>query len=499
MTRNTNSGIRMAAACLVASGSALASVDRTLWTDSPGDTRIRRTDSGADGVLLPGATLPDILSVSLIPWAPLNPVANPYVGLPAEVADAQIVRIDVVFAGLVNPPGPLGLNGADYEPDRFGPSPVYGFVEIDVDRDRNTGGEFPAQARSRALGIAGRFGGRFADPYLVDRVPTCAADMDTIWSTPPFFERTGADFALAMCGCFDAEIVSQTGNHDGRLDPGEEMVVRGRFFQRAGGYRLASQIFGGSDIGLYDPVVNLRFAHEASTNLTVVSLVFPLTQAGAAMLTGEPEQPIDTSIAEGSHFSIAEALADVIAGAGGSNSGLTYQLIHRWLKKNPSNYLNPLLWRTSAIVGTAYAQPEDSLYVWTDVGFDILQGDVDGDSAVTPSDRTAVEWFIAFNDGSGIDMDGMYNGRVVLDDVGPNFSLFDVTGDGIVGAEDVAWFQFPVACPADWDGNGSIQVPDIFAFLSSWFGGNADFDNNGRTEVPDIFAFLSAWFSGPCA
>jgi len=53
-------------------------------------------------------------------------------------------------------------------------------------------------------------------------------------------------------------------------------------------------------------------------------------------------------------------------------------------------------------------------------------------------------------------------------------------------------------CAADFDSNGAVEVPDIFAFLSAWFAGNAaaDFDGNGMVQVPDIFAFLSAWFAG---
>ncbi len=52
--------------------------------------------------------------------------------------------------------------------------------------------------------------------------------------------------------------------------------------------------------------------------------------------------------------------------------------------------------------------------------------------------------------------------------------------------------------PLSLDVNGDlvISVPDIFAFLSAWFAGNADFDHNGVTAVPDIFAYLSAWFAG---
>jgi hypothetical protein len=48
----------------------------------------------------------------------------------------------------------------------------------------------------------------------------------------------------------------------------------------------------------------------------------------------------------------------------------------------------------------------------------------------------------------------------------------------------------------DVDGDLTVGVPDIFAFLSAWFAGDADFDSSGMTGVPDIFAYLSAWFAG---
>lgn len=482
----------------ILAGVCAASVGRSHWVDPLGDAVIRRTDSGADGALLAGATLPDVVSVSFIPWQPLSAHEDPYTGLPAAPEQANLVRIDVVFGGLVNPPGPLGLNGTEYVPDRYGTSPVYGFVEIDVDGDRDTGGEFPGQARSRMLGTAGRFGGRVADPTLACRTATCAADIDPLWTTAPFIERTGTDFALALCGCFDATIVSETGNMDGRLDAGECMIIAGRFFQRAGGYRLASQIIGGSDIGLYDPIVNLRFQHEPLTNLTVMTLVFPLTPAGAAALTGEPEQPIDTQIGDGSHFSLQEAIADLVAGATAGSSGLTYELIHRWIKKDPAVCLNPLTWDAACTVATTYATPEDALYVWTDTGFQTTTGDVDGDGTIAVSDQTAVESFIAQFDGTPMDMDGAMDGSFLLENIGPNFSLFDITGDGSVSPTDVNWFEFPNSCPADWDRNGALEVPDIFAFLSSWFSGTGDFDGNGVNEVPDIFSFLAEWFANNC-
>jgi hypothetical protein len=53
-------------------------------------------------------------------------------------------------------------------------------------------------------------------------------------------------------------------------------------------------------------------------------------------------------------------------------------------------------------------------------------------------------------------------------------------------------------CVADFDENGTVQVPDIFSFLSAWFAGDSEADIDGvpGIGVPDIFAFLSLWFAG---
>lgn len=57
----------------------------------------------------------------------------------------------------------------------------------------------------------------------------------------------------------------------------------------------------------------------------------------------------------------------------------------------------------------------------------------------------------------------------------------------------------PSECPCDWDGNGSREVPDIFAFLTDWFNGDPDAQNFGGTPgVPAIFAFLACWFAPDC-
>lgn len=59
-------------------------------------------------------------------------------------------------------------------------------------------------------------------------------------------------------------------------------------------------------------------------------------------------------------------------------------------------------------------------------------------------------------------------------------------------------YRVVTGCGADYDGNGTVNVGDIFAFLGAWFAGNAGADYNGAagTNVGDIFAFLGAWFGG---
>jgi probable HAF family extracellular repeat protein len=77
-------------------------------------------------------------------------------------------------------------------------------------------------------------------------------------------------------------------------------------------------------------------------------------------------------------------------------------------------------------------------------------------------------------------------------------------GDVIVGTNGQGWpteawvATIPAFCRADYNGDGSAEVDDIFTFLGLWFANDqrADVEDNGDIAVPDIFAFLSAWFSG---
>lgn len=74
---------------------------------------------------------------------------------------------------------------------------------------------------------------------------------------------------------------------------------------------------------------------------------------------------------------------------------------------------------------------------------------------------------------------------------------------GYAWGENIGWINLDDAnvyvgtCAADYNGNGTLEVADIFAFLNGWFAGSplADF-NGGGLAVDDIFAFLNAWFAG---
>jgi len=53
-------------------------------------------------------------------------------------------------------------------------------------------------------------------------------------------------------------------------------------------------------------------------------------------------------------------------------------------------------------------------------------------------------------------------------------------------------------CPADLDGNGSVDGADLTAILNAWGSANptADIDASGTVDAADLAAALGAW--GPC-
>lgn len=468
---------------------ALASESSGEFPLSTGDAVVRRTDTG-NAPIGQGQTLPDLINISTQRWLPVDPAIDPFSG-DVIGGNAHIFRIQLTFAGLINPPGTLGLNEEPYDPTRFGISPLYGFIEIDVDDDDDTGGEPFEAAALRPLAQASRFGGRFTGS-IGERQAIDANDLTGSWHDEPQFARSGADYALVFCGCYATEVVFKSDTTYATFSSGQTWIVRGRFFQRSGGYTPASLMSGGTTLGACDPLVNVQFAHDVASNTTLVTFVGALTQHGAALLAGEADQPIDERC--DNHTSIAEGVSDLISASTRPGlSGLTRELISRWAGSSISDATNPRRWNLRAIVGTAATAPSDGLYIWTDIGPGFTRRDMNGDEKVDSLDHDRIVSAIEELDGTPYDADAAPNGVVIIPEFGAGFNLYDVNADGIIDQTDLT--GYPI-CPADWDASGTVSVQDIFAYLSSWFSNDGDFNNDHATNVQDIFDFLAAWFTG---
>lgn len=484
------------AAMLLASvlaGTVIAASDDecAVLQDPAGDAVVRRTDPGNDGALHHESVLPDIVRMSVCGWEAWNPSSDPWTGQKVAGEDAELFRLDVVFAGLVNPAGRVLGGGAD--PFAFGPSPVIGYIDIDVDDDKDTGGELGGAAESRYLANVARFG-RLPSGGLSDRTARSRAEIDNDFYTVPQYERTGADFALALCGCYRPMVLSEDGDGDGTFDAGETWVVRSRLFERAQGYEEASAAYGGSAPGLYDPFVEVRFSHDVNTNETTVSLVWALTMRGAAQLAGEPEQPIDLSVSN--HTSVIEALQDIIDGADfGGFGGPAWELVQRWEDRDADDYLDPSDWEMTALVGLPYLDQDEGLYVWTDTVADEEDfADFNGDGFTDAADESAIRDAVYAADGTSDDADGVADGAWTLINPGFNFSLYDLNGNAVVDELDLVEMR----SPGDFDWNGVVNTQDFIAYLNAWVAkdARADFDFNQRVDTVDFVAFLNAWVAG---
>jgi hypothetical protein len=469
-------------------------------TDPTGDAVVRRTDQGNNGPVNPSSVLPDLRSITVGKWNATYPATDPFVGSWTN-GTGNLVRVDLVFQGLVNPPGPLGLGNGPFNPFEFGPSPVYGFVEFDVDDDRDTGGECWGAESTRYLANVARFGEIPQGP-LSQRTAISGAQNDVNFVTAPQIERSGADFSIVLCGCFDPDVISVQGDGDMIFEPGETWVVRGRFFQRAGGYVEASAAFGGSQFGLYDPEVDLRFRHDIGTNRTTVSLVYPLTMVGAGLLAGAPAEPKDLCVSN--QTSVEEAIDDVIEGVW---PGLTYPswtMCQQWSEQPASIALDPDEWRVQGLVGTSYSseKPSGALYVWTDAIGSQRFADFNGDGVRTASDRALFDSAIALIDGTPQDADGQANGVVVLPNFAYNFSVYDLNSDGRIDSADR--LLIPIMNPGDANSDCAVNFSDITSILANYgatFGastsqGPGDANGDHVVNFMDITAVLANWGGG---
>lgn len=480
--------------------------DVAIWTDKTGDAELRRTDLGGDGVLAPAQALAphDLRRLSISAWSPTDPVNDPYTGVVVPPAGADIFRLDLVVGGLAGPPGPIQLNGTPFDPFRFSDNPLYGFVELDADADPDTGGEDSSLAIFRYLGIVGHMS-EAPSGVMAARMLRDLGQADANFASFPQFERSGAEMTLTFCGCFEPAVVSEGGDLDGRFEAGETWIVRGRFFERIRSAETISGATGGSFFGLYDPEVNLRFSHDVATDETTITLVFALTQQGAALLAGQPVQPLDLD--PSNHASVSEMMADLIGGAPFApvNDPNNAPMFVGWAGKQLSDGLDPTRWGATAVAGVSYATSvELSTYVWTDVGFDNVFGDVSGDGVVTSRDNSMLLNEIALRDGTSFDLDALVNGVWALKSWADNFTVFDLVFDGKIDEADQQRLA-PLFTPGDVDGDRVTGPTDLLALLAAW--GQvcqplpatclADLDADGVVGPSDLLILLSGFGLGP--
>jgi len=488
MTKARSHLALLALGCSSALGSAHPGTG--VWIDPADDAGIRRTDVG-NNASLPVDFLPiDLLAVYLQGWSTPTPTTDPYAGAPIT-RDADLMRLQITLAGLIAPPGPLALDGFVYDPTLFGDRPIYGYFEIDIDDDTDTGGELSSFARNRYLANVGRFGMSPAGS-IADRMVRNGNDFDSNYFSEPQFERSGGEFSLLMCGCFTPTIESQNGNMDSTFDPGETWIVSGRFFERFVSFQSASGLFGGFSDGLFDPIVNLQFVHDMAADQTTITLIFPITNAGAAMLTGEPIEPIDISLLN--HTSIEEAIDDLIFGSDFTDGPLE-ELVEGWEEAQVTDYRKPAQWALSALIGTAPTEPDSSaLFIWTDTGFNETFGDLNNDQMSDLDDSQVITDTIEELDGTVSDADGIINGQIAIPNFGFEFNIIDLSGDGLISPDDI---QIPL-CQADLNHDGTLNFFDVSAFLSAFAAQDpiADFTGEGSFNFFDVSAFLVAYSAG---
>lgn len=479
----------------------------TLISDETGEAVVRRTDYGAVGDVAEELhAKPDIAGYRIGNWQPTDAPADLYAG--DWALDGPFFRFDITFKGLVNPPGRLGIDLDDcfpnciYDPYLYGPNPVFGIVEFDVDASAESGGETNVP-QSRYLGNIARFGGKPAMPWCADRVALSEEDLDGWFTTPPFVERSGEEYHLDFTSDLLEEVIEISGDGDGIFEAGDIWLVRGKLFHRSPAFAPFSSA-GEAGEGLYQPIVDVRFEYLPQDDVTQVTLVYPLTNIGSGQQNGEPAEPPDgyasnqNSINEG--LDELRSSLELIPPGDPIRLRDDFPIVALWELQDANDYLDSKLWNVNALVGMAYVQQiwiGAPLLAWTDTMPDSAFADFTGDNQVNGYDVEQIVQFIASHDGVlGWDADETQDGSVELMGFGSNFSVFDLNYDGLVNSAD---FEFIIVV-GDLDGDWDVDMQDLSLFVQLQldpFGASpsliqrADFNEDNLVNGLDIQGFVA--------
>jgi len=461
--------------------------------DREGDTLIRRTDLSETGPIDPYRHRRiDLLSITLARWFPRDPHLDVFVG---EVSrDGDFFRMDVRLAGLVNPPG--DISGDRWRPFFYGPHPVFGFIELDVDASVETGGEVRSPQFRYTANVA-RFGGMPSGPRFANRIAASRADARLPFNHPPLVKRSGEEFHLAFLGeYFEPHLYRVIeGDENGTFDAGEIWRFReSRMFHRAHGFEGLSLLEFCTERGSYQPPeTDLEFRHDLRTDVTIISMVFPMTNAGCARKRREPVQEPNTSACD--QVSIDEGLVDLVRSAHFWRRrpyGPEHKpIIIEWSRRMPRELEQPGEWAVNAILGSTYlsrpSRDPDEIFVWTDVYPDPLRCDVNGDGQVNELDRRLIAAYV---------VEHGHEGEAPIRAFANDFSLFDVNYSGSVDEFDLVCR--PRAC--DSDGDDDVDLVDFTLFQHCYSGPNArypeprcaqvDPNRDGSVDLDDLAEFI---------
>ncbi len=406
---------------------------------------------------------PSLAGMRVGPWSPTDAMLDLFDGCWDDAGN--FVRIEILFDEFHNPPGPIGLVDFTYNPYQYGIDPVYGWFDIDIDANPQTGGDINTFA-NRYLGNVARFGGR-PPPPLACRTALNGDDNDNNPNTAPHVERSGEDFHIALFGGLTTSIERRIGDNDNNFEPDESWVLTGRYLHRAHAYELFSSANGD---GTYEPLCQLEFRHFAVYNATRVTLVYPLNQEGSAEQLGIDANQIPTDSNADNENSLLEAMLDLCNVAAQIQPGSPlvnnphYEVIEPWRNADANTFLDPAAWQLTALIGTAYPQQDffGALLAWTDAYPRPLLGDFTGDGNINITDVAFFNMRLGMLDGQfPFDNDNSVNGSVTIPNFGPNFDVLDLNYDGFINDDD----RDLIIIPGDINADLQVNALDIDALV----------------------------------
>ena len=434
---------------------------KQVFLDPPDDMSLHRTDDEPEIPTLSG-NWPEMIFATLGRWAPVDPHDNAYLG--EFSATGGFLRLDLVFAGLLNPPGELIGN---YYPEEYGPNPLIGWVDFDVDANADTGGDTEQPETGYTWNVA-RWGGLPQGQHFTDRITMDGEPWSGVFGATPLTYRSGADFRLLFHGTYLDTIEQHvTGDTNDQFEAGETWIMAGPVLWRNRGYDLITYA------GAYEVLVRVRFAHSLVTDRTTVTLVYPLDNYAHAALYDVPYEEPDF-ISAGVN-SIHEALWDLQVSADdppGSPKPQYRPLMADWAFQEPTDHLNPAAWRCTFLFGTGLEENSGYGVAHTEAWPNVVQHDFNGDGLVSATDELLLTDYIAGHDGeAGYDDDGVVNGTVSRVSFASLFSVHDADYDGLVTADG-----FPSQAVADYDNDGDVDLADVQAMQHCFTGAGETLD-----------------------